>query len=902
MAELQPWHANSLDSICEQLDCALNGLSDDEAQRRLAEYGENRLPEPPPVPRWRIFLRQFLSPLIYILLVAAAVSLALGLLDDTIFIFGVLLLNAIIGYVQESKAERDIRSLGRMLVTRARVQRSGHTRDVDSSALVPGDVVWLESGTKVPVDLRLISAHGLRVDQSLHTGESLPVEKLPGGALPVETPPSDQSTMVFSGTTVFQGRAEGLVVGTGLNTQVGKIAQQLQHPTHAKPPLIVRMERFSRRIALLVLGLCAVIFAIGFVRGDVWSELLMSALALSVSAIPEGLPVALTVALSIGVHRMARRNVLVRHLEAVEALGSCSVIASDKTGTLTTNQLTAVAGTLAGQPITVTGAGFSRDGEIRAEHHVLTLEDHPVLRAYLRAGVLCNEATLNEDDGQLSFQGDPTDIALLVLGLKGDMPPGMTNQHYPRTNVIPFEPERRFAASFHELPQGRGLTVVKGAPEKVLGMCDTMWVSGQAEPVPLDGEQVSAWIEQLTAKGHRVLALAEREEAHALGPHVTPGEPAGMVLLGLVGMTDPPREGVAEAIGTCHRAGIRVVMVTGDHLNTAGTIANGIGLLRPGQHAIDGAAVETMSDEALVAQAPQFAVIGRATPTAKLRIVQALQANGDFVAVTGDGVNDAPALRMANIGVAMGRSGTDIARDASDLIITDDDFSSIVGGVEEGRVAYDNVRKVIYLLVSTGLGEVFAVLLAMLTGLPVPFLPAQLLWLNLVTNGVQDVALAFEPKEGGELERAPRPAQEGIFNRLMLERTVLAALVFGGVSFWLFSWLLAQGRPVDEARGLLLNLFVLFEILHLGNSRSETRSIFRISPFSNRVLFVGNLGAVLVHLAALKLPVMQGVLSATMPSWREWGLLLLLASSVVVVMELHKLTWRLRYPPAASRG
>ena len=898
MAELPPWHAFSLDTICEQLNCGLDGLSDEEAQRRLAAHGANLLPEAPPVPRWRIFLRQFLSPLIYILLVAAVVSLALGLLDDTIFIMGVLLLNAVIGYIQEAKAEKDIRSLGRMLVTRARVQRGGHTRDLDSSVLVPGDVVWLESGVKVPADLRLISAHGLRVDQSMHTGESMPVEKLPGEALAAESPPSDQSNMVFSGTTVFQGRAQGLVVGTGLDTQVGKIAQQLQRPHHVKPPLIIRMERFSRRIALLVLVLCGLIFLIGALRGDELSGLLMAALALSVSAIPEGLPVALTVALAIGVHRMARRNVLVRHLEAVEALGSCSVIASDKTGTLTTNQLTAVAGTLAGEPFTVSGAGFSREGRLQAAHRDLTLDNHPVLHAFLRAGVLCNEATLVEEDDQLAFHGDPTDIALLVLGLKGNVPPGMANQHYPRTNAIPFEPERRFAASYHELPQGRGLTVVKGAPERVVGMCATMWLPDQTAPAPLDEAQVAGWVERLTAAGHRVLALAEREEAHPLGPQVTPGEPAGLVLLGLVGMTDPPREGVPDAIATCHRAGIRVVMVTGDHLDTAGTIAGHIGLLRPGQHAIDGAAVETMDENALKAQAPQFAVIGRATPTAKLRIVQALQANGDFVAVTGDGVNDAPALRMANIGVAMGRSGTDIARDASDLIITDDDFSSIVGGVEEGRVAYDNVRKVIYLLVSTGLGEVLAVLLAMMMGMPVPFLPAQLLWLNLVTNGVQDVSLAFEPKEGGELTRAPRPAREGIFNQLMLERTLLAALVFGGVSFGLFHWLLQEGRLIGEARGLLLNLFVAFEVFHLGNSRSETRSIFRINPFSNRVLFIGNLGAVLVHLAALHLPVMQGVLGATMPSWQEWALLLALAASVVVVMELHKLTWRLRYPPA----
>ncbi len=463
------------------------------------------------------------------------------------------------------------------------------------------------------------------------------------------------------------------------------------------------------------------------------------------------------------------------------------------------------------------------------------------------------------------------------------------NRRYPRTNEIPFESERRFSATFHAGDDGRGLTVVKGAPERVLPMCASVRAFDGSLIEPLCSKEAHEWVDALTLEGYRVLAIAERETDEVMEANITPAEPDGITLTGLVGMTDPPREGVSEAIKACGSAGIKVLMITGDHLRTARAIADRIGIETGDEKVIEGSVVDAMDDATLAQFVERLSVVGRATPGTKLRMVRALRDLGHFVAVTGDGVNDAPALKAANIGLAMGKGGTDVAREASDLVITDDNFASIVAGIEEGRVAYDNVRKVIYLLVSTGLGEVLAVLLAMMSGMPVPFLPAQLLWLNLVTNGVQDVALAFEPKEPGVLGRPPRPETEGIFNRIMVERTVLAALVFGLVSFFMFRWLMQTGHSLEESRAVVLNLFVVFEVMQLGNSRSETRSLFRISPLSNPFLLLGTLGAILVHLAALEFPITQRVLGATMPSLEVWATLIVLASSVVVVIELHKL-------------
>ena len=890
------WHALDSEAVARALDVAPNGLSDAEASERLRRFGPNRLEPPPPPSRLRVLLRQFTSPLIYVLIAAASIAFALGELSDAAFIGAVLALNASIGFVNEYRAERAVQALMQVVRARARVRRGQRSLEIDGEEVVPGDLLLIESGDRVSADVRLIDARGLRVDESLLTGESLPVEKDESFEVSADAPLAERRNMAFAGSIVASGRGRGLVVATGGATQVGAIALQVSQVRREPPPLIRRMERFARRLGGVAIVLCALLTGIGLAYGQPLGEVLLGAVALAVSAIPEGLPVALTVALAVGVSRMARQRVVVRSLPAVEALGSCSVILTDKTGTLTHNQLTVERIVTGSRRYQVSGRGYAPLGEISREGRPALPAEEPRLFRLLRAAALANEASLmqrEDDHAAWEWSGDPTDVALLGLGIKAGVDAEQLRGVHRSRAAIPFEPERRYAASFHERAGG-GLVCVKGAPERVLEMCaHTLAEDGMLQP--FDRAAVLVAAEALMAEGFRVLALADAETLEALREGDPPPEPEALVFLGLVAMDDPPREGVADAIARCDEAGIHVTMVTGDHATTAQAIAARVGLARGETRVLTGREIEALDDGALRARIADCRVVARATPADKLRVVQAAQAGGAFVAVTGDGVNDAPALRQADLGVAMGRSGNDVAREAADLVITDDDFASIVAGVREGRVAYDNVRKVTYLLISTGAGEVLAVSAALALGLPVPFTAVQLLWLNLVTNGIQDVALAFEPPEPGVLQRAPRPPREGLFDRVMLERTLLAGVVFGLVGLGAFWGWLAEGRPLAEARNLLVQLFVLFEIFHIGNSRSETRSLLRLSPFSNPFLFVGTLAAISVHAAALYTPFLQQLLDVAPPRPEEWLSLVGLAASILVVMEGHKLL-RGRWP------
>jgi magnesium-transporting ATPase (P-type) len=623
--------------------------------------------------------------------------------------------------------------------------------------------------------------------------------------------------------------------------------------------------------------------------------------ALAVSAIPEGLPVALTVALAIATTRMARRGVIVRRLAAVEGLGSCTLIASDKTGTLTCNELTVREVRLPdGTRFEVTGEGFVPRGEVRLDGKAAS-GDHGELAALARAAVLCNEGDLHQCEGTWVWRGDPTDLALLSLGHKLGWVREVALGRHPQVNEIPFEPERRFAATYHRADDAVRI-FVKGAPERVLTMC--------AWPEHGDrGPEVQALAESMAEQGFRVLALAEGTAPADLDPEQIPAEPSGLTFLGLVGMIDPLRPGVREAVAACHEAGITVCMITGDHPVTALAIARDLGFASRPDQVVTGRELESQSPDEIQQTVQKVRVFARTTPRQKLQLVEAARQAGHFVAVTGDGVNDAPALRAANIGVAMGRSGTDVAREAAELVITDDNFATIVSGVEEGRVAYDNVRKVIYLLVSTGAAEVILLTLAVATGWPdtdagfavLPLLPVQLLWLNLVTNGIQDVALAFEPNEGDVLRRKPRPPHERIFNRLMIERTVVAAVVMAAVGFAAFCWMIeVAGMSEDSARNALLLLMVLFENIHIGNCRSETRSAFFLSPLRSPILLGGAIIAFLVHVAAMHWPLTQRLLKTEPVSLTTWAALLALALTIFVAMEVHKGIWSLRQRHGAS--
>jgi magnesium-transporting ATPase (P-type) len=863
------------------------GLSSEQARLRLGQHGPNVLPSAPRPGVLEIGLRQLKNPLIYVLIAAAVAALALGDFGDAGFIGVVLLVNTCIGGWQEWNAEQQSQALQRMLRVRATVLRDGRLVEVDAEQVVPGDVVALESGQRVPADLRLLEAHGLEIEESLLTGESLPVLKDARWRGVSGAQPAERRDMAFAGSTVTRGRGHGEVVATGVATVVGGLAITMTETERGTPPLVERMERFSRQIALSVLGSVIVLGAVGvLVHGRGVAEMFMFGVALAVSAIPEGLPVALTVALAIGARRMANRGAIVRRLPAVESLGSCTLVASDKTGTLTCNELTVRAVQLAdGRRFEVSGAGYDPRGAIAlGEPGAEPAGDDAALRSLLEVAVACNEADLVEQDGGWSWRGDPTDVALLVLARKAGVVGDPLLLDRPRTGMIPFEPERRFAASFHATDGGTWIAV-KGAPERVIGMCR---LAESERAAVLDAAT------GLAAAGYRVLALASGRLPRRFSPSETPVEPRDLDYLGLLGLIDPLRPGARDAIRRCREAGIRVVMVTGDHPLTALAIARDLDIGDGPGHVLTGQELESEARSRLRAALDGVTVFARVTPAQKLELVEVAQEAGHFVAVTGDGVNDAPALRRANVGIAMGRSGTDVAREASDLVLSDDNFATIVGGIEEGRIAYQNIRNVIYLLIAAGIAEVATLGLAVVVGLPLPLLPAQLLWLNIVTNGIQYVALAFERGHGDVLGAPPRRPDESVFDRLMIERGLLAGAWMAAIGFTAFVLMLQAGLPVETARSHLLLLMVLMQNVDAFNARSETLSVFRNPLSNNPLLAVGVAVALLLHVGAMYVPLMQRVLTVGPMTADEWIFFPALALSLLVVMELHKLGWKRR--------
>jgi len=882
-------HAEDTSVVLAALQSSPRGLTTAEAQARLAHYGRNALPRGAPPSLAVIFLAQFKSPLIYVLLAAALVSLLIQAWSDAAFILAVLLINAGIGAYQEYGAERAAQALQGLVTRRARALRDGDTRELDAEEIVPGDIVLLEPGVKVPADLRLIHSHNLGVDESLLTGESLPVAKDAGARLACETPLAERATLAFAGTLVTTGRARGVVVRTGLGTELGRIAESVLRADVTPPPLLLRMRRFTHFIAVAV-GIAALaVGAIELARGAPLAQIFLLAVALAVSAIPEGLPVALTVALAVGMQRMARRSVVVRRLVAVESLGSCTCIASDKTGTLTVNQLTARRVQFPDQPPwEVTGEGLTPEGTLVLPEGATIAGHEAALERLCRAAALANEAVLARRGEDWVGEGDTVDVALLVLAHKAGITQLDAQASGPQLAAIPYESEARFAASLNQFPDGPR-AAVKGAAETVLSMCAHMITAGGE--VAVDPDEILSQAQALAADGYRVLALADG------AVRLRPEEPfsrahlARLTFLGLVALSDPPRPEARDAVEACHHAGIRVIMVTGDHPVTARAIAHDLGLAATPEQVVTGAQIAEAAaagPRALDALCAPARVFARIEPQQKLTIVNSLQRRGDYVAVTGDGANDAPALRAAHVGVAMGKGGTDVARESAELVLTDDNFASIVAGVEEGRIAYGNVRKVIFLLISTGAAEIVLFALALAFALPLPLVAVQLLWLNLVTNGIQDVALAFEPAEGGELSRPPRPPEERIFNHLMVERVALSALVIGGLAFGAYQWLLARGYAVEDARNSVLLLMVLFENVQAFNSRSETLSVLGHNPLRNKLLLFGTLAAQLVHIGAMYTPGLREVLGVQPVPMQHWAELLALALVMLVAMELHK--------------
>lgn len=881
----RPWHTFAGEQALQLLATSEHGLNEEQAASRLAAYGRNTLPEPPRAGWWQVFFRQFKSALIYVLLAAAVLSVVIGEFSDAGFIMAVLLINAIVGTVQEYKAETSARALGQLMNITARVVRDGHRRHVGGADLVPGDVVILEAGDAVPADIRLLSTREALADESLLTGESMPVDK---DARAVVTEPGaavgDRKNLLHGGTHLVEGRATGVVCRTGIHTEVGRIAASLGAAA-APPPLVLRLRRFTFVIAVVTMAFITLLAVAQLMRGAGLIDTFFLAVALAVSAIPEGLPVAITVALAIASHRMAQRHVIVRLLPAVEGLGTCTLIASDKTGTLTANRLTAKRLALPdGYDADIGGEGFEPNGAIThngQDVDPLHLEE---IRTLAATGTLCNDAEFWHDGDGPHYSGDTVDVGFLVFAAKLNLPQTEVNAEHSVLSAIPFQASRRYAATFTTQKGATGAQAhVKGAAEAVLDMCRDV-----------DRAAAEKLLHGLTREGYRVLALATGAVAEEAAARGEPAILTGLTFLGFVGFIDPVREGVPEALEKCRSAGIQVAMVTGDHPVTALAIARQLGIASQESQVMTGQMLKDLQQDpqALMAQTARTRVFARVEPAHKTQIVKAFQDAGHYVAVTGDGVNDAPALHAANIGVAMGRGGTDVARQAADLILTDDNFASIVNGVEEGRVAYSNVRKVTWLLISTGAAEILLFFLSFLFSTPLPLNAVQLLWLNLVTNGIQDVALAFEKQEPGILNRPPRPPGQPIFDRRMIEQTVLSGLFIGTVAFCVFYWMMSHpGCDEFEARNTLLLVMVLFENFQVFNCRSESRSVFHVPLRANPLLIVTVIAAQGVHLLAMYTPGLSGILEITPVSLTAWLSMLLVTASLIAVMEVYK-RWR----------
>ncbi len=747
------WYQFEVDEVFKRLDTSEYGLTIEEAKKRLAEFGPNKLAEAERISKLKIIIQQFKSPLIYILLIAAIVTAFLQEYIDTGVILAVLIMNAVIGFIQEFKAEKSIRALKSMVIPKARVNREGREKEISSDELVPGDIVFLSSGARIPADLRLFRTIELRVDEAILTGESIPVEKTITPIKMENIIAGDQRNMAFMGTIVVNGRATGVVVNTGKNTSLGQIAKDVQEISTIRSPIQEKIGKFAKLIGYITIGGAILILVAGLLLGKSIAEMFGTAVAAAVATIPEGLPIVVTITMAIGINRMARRNVIIKKVPAVETIGSTTVICTDKTGTLTKNEMTVKLIYDGMHTYEITGTGYESKGEILHEQIPVDLDKVRDLVQMLRIGLLCNESELYEEDGQYKVEGDPTEGALIVSALKAGLDPEKEKAKYPQIAMIPFESEWGYMATLHRM-DGKNIIFVKGAPEKLLDMCtECMLYEG------IKMKDILHVYYKFAFEGIRVIALGYKEvpiEKEDLS-HEDISE--GIIYAGLQGMIDPPREETLTAIEGCKKAGIRTVMITGDYAVTATSIAKKLRIGLENPEALTGKDLESMNDKDLYKRVEDVSVYARVSPQHKLRVVQQLVNHGEIVAVTGDGVNDAPALKAAHVGIAMGMKGTDVAKEASDMVITDDNFTSIFSAVEEGRVVFDNIRKVIQFLIPTGFAAILSILGAMLLGIPIPYIPAQLLWINIVTNGLQDVALAFEPGEKRHHKSSPKKSE-----------------------------------------------------------------------------------------------------------------------------------------------
>ncbi|MBI4701420.1 MAG: cation-transporting P-type ATPase [Deltaproteobacteria bacterium] len=913
-------HAEPVRELLGRLGASpAQGLSAAEVARRRREHGPNRLPEPPRVPGWRRLLAQLRDPLVLTLLGAAAVAVLVGMSErpaasllerfgDAIAILLIVVMNALIGFFQERRAEAALEALQKLSAPSARVRREGRVQEVPAAEVVPGDIVELEAGDAVPADARLLHTLDLATEESALTGESMPVGKDAAAPVAADAPIADQTTMVFTATMVVRGKARAVVTATGARTELGSIGELMRSVRDEKTPLELRLQKFSKMILWICLGLSAALMAWGLVRGGrAWHELLLEAVSLAVAAIPEGLPAVTTITLALGMQRMARRGAIVRRLPAVETLGAATVICSDKTGTLTQNEMTVREIYAAGHRYRVTGEGYDLGGDILTEdgQSVLAAPLSETLQQALSVAALCNNAELerNEATGRWRVVGDPTEGALLTVAAKGGCERMSVSGSHIVLRELPFDSDRQRMSVVTRDAQGREVAHVKGSVDVLLPRCQTHRTDdGLRKLGAAEREAILGEAERMSGQALRVLCLCRHEQLdHA---HIDEAEHVEreLTFLGLVGMMDPPRPGVKQAVATCAHAGIRAVMITGDHKLTATAVAREIGLWQEGDLAITGTELGAMSDAELDARIGQARIFARTSPEQKLRIVRALKRRGEVVAMTGDGVNDAPALREAHIGVAMGRGGTDVARQASDLVLADDNFATIVEAVREGRAIFRNIQKFIFFLLSANMGLVTAVFAVSFFGAWPPLTPLMILWINLVTNGLPALALGVDPPDRKLMDEPPRAAEDGLLGRRDLLGIAYVGVVMGGAAVALYALSPQDGPALGRARALAFTLLALSPLMHSLSCRSPRRSILSLRPVLSAPLMAAVAASTAIHLVAVLVPTLQPVFKTFPVTLAQWALVLALAALVIPAVELAKGVARVRRRGAAAPG
>ncbi|MEX2670624.1 MAG: cation-transporting P-type ATPase [Phycisphaeraceae bacterium] len=889
----EPWHALEAEQALQRLDSTAQGLTRAEAERRLEIHGPNRLKPPPRRSAFERFVAQFHNVLIYVLIGAAVVTALLGDFIDSAVIAAVIIINAIIGYIQEGKAEQAINAIRNLLSLEATVLRDGTRTTINAEKLVPGDIVYLQAGDKVPADLRLLRERDLQIDEAPLTGESVPTEK---AVEPVDEAASigDRVNLAFSGTLVTYGTATGVVVGTAEDTEIGRISGMLAEIKPLTTRLLQEIAQFGRWLTAVILGMTVLIFAVGVLWRDFTAEQMFQAcVGLAVAAIPEGLPAVITITLALGVQRMARRNAIIRRLPAVETLGSVTVICSDKTGTLTRNEMTVQTVAMLDEQLEVTGVGYGPSGRFSVAGRAIDPAESPRLLELSRAAVLCNEATISrEDDGRHLLHGDPTEGALVTLAMKAGHNDEALRDAHPAIDTIPFQSEHRFMATLHEV-ESQPTIYLKGAPERVLEMCDRAR-NAHGEDVPIDHGYWHQQMDAIASRGQRLLAVAVKRPAPDAGDLSHHHVESGLTLLGMVGIIDPPREDATAAVRACHGAGIRVKMITGDHGKTATAIGSQMGIGR-GREAVTGADLDALDPQRLREIAHASDVFARVSPEHKLRLVAALQKSQQVVAMTGDGVNDAPALKRADVGVAMGLKGTEAAKEASEMVLADDNFATIAHAVEEGRTVYDNIRKSLLFLLPTNGAQAGIIIVAVLLGLTLPVTALQILWVNMVSAVTLALALAFELPERGVMHRAPRDPAEPILTPFLVWRIFFVSVMLVAGAFGLYAWVRMNDGSLELARTVAVNTIVMGEIFYLLNSRYLYLPVLNLEGiFGNRYVLIAIAVILLLQLAFTYAPPLQLLFETQNMPFDMWWRIIGVALLIFLAVELEKTFWRRR--------